>query len=422
MKRSSRNFEEVLASPWALWLISIAASVLMWVYVTGTTEDNYVTRRFDCPLEYRSLDPQSELRGGVSEVEVEIRGLEEAIARLNYDEIACFVDARNLTPGKRYTQNVNVSLPPGITLVSCVPSQVVLELVRQLVRLVPVEVALPQNIPEGYYLEGVEVIPKEAGVRGAEGDLAKVGALRVTPTVEELQSGKELLLPIKFTQSEPFDGNVTLEPPQVRVKGSLARGLPKKRVPVVARLSGQLDGDHEIQSSMTDPSEVLVEGPPELLEKVEAVETEAVDISTLSEGQAVLVPLRAPGVEGVSLAGTTSVKITIQLSEVKAVKTLTNIPLEAREAKEGSWTLSPSSVAVTLEGVPSKMESISPEAVGLRAYVDLLNIFVTPATLPVRTEIVSDDFSVVKIEPSTITVNAGNAEGGVGKYPNGYTW
>ena len=410
MKIANRSIDDIITSPWALWLISITTAVALWFYVTGTEESNYASRKFTCPLEYRSLDPQAVLRGRVQEVDVEIRGLEKDIARLNYDAIACFVDARNLAPGKRYTQNVSVALPPDITLVSCVPSQVVLDLVRQIVRLMPVEVVLPQDIPEGQYLEGVEVIPREVGVRGIETDVAKVGSLRAMPTAEELQSGKELILPLKFVQSEPFDGAVTLEPAQVRFKGTLARGLPKRRVPVNARLSGGLDADHEILSVVTDPSEVPIEGKLELLDRVEAVETETVDISQFTANQAVVVPLKAPEVEGVSLSGVKSVRLTLQLGEVKAGKTLSNVPVEVR-GSDKSWTVNPASVAVTLEGVPSKIENLSVGDVGLRAWADLSNIFVTPVMLPVRAELASDDFKVVKIEPSTVTVNAAEDPG-----------
>ncbi len=410
MKIANKNIDDILTSPWALWLISITTAVALWFYVTGTEESDYISRKFTCPLEYRSLDPQAVLRGRVQEVDVEIRGLEKDIARLNYDAIACFVDARNLAPGKRYTQNVSVALPPDITLVSCVPSQVVLDLVRQIVRLMPVEVVLPQDIPEGQYLEGVEVIPREVGVRGIETDVAKVGSLRAMPTAEELQSGKELILPLKFVQSEPFDDAVTLEPAQVRFKGTLARGLPKRRVPVNARLSGELDADHEILSVVTDPSEVPIEGKLELLDRVEAVETETVDISQFTANQAVVVPLKAPDVEGVSLSGVKSVRLTLQLGEVKAGKTLSNVPVEVR-GSDKSWMVNPASVAVTLEGVPSKIENLSVGDVGLRAWADLSNIFLTPVVLPVRAELASDDFKVVKIEPSTVTVNAAEDPG-----------
>lgn len=406
------DFDEILTSPWALWLIAITSAVLMWLYVTGMDESEYLTRKFSCNLEYRSLDPQTILRGRLSEVDVEIRGPEEAVMRLNYDSVKAYVDARNLAPGKRYTQNINVELPGNINLVSVFPSQVVLDLVRQVTRLMNVETILPQNIPEGQYIEGVEIIPKEVGIRGAEDDVAKVGSLRVTPTIEELQSGRELLMPVKFSQSEPFEGSVTIEPAQVRFKGNLARGLPRKRVPVNVRLTGELDGDYEIRSVITDPSEVQIEGDAEALSKVEAIDTETVDISLLDSDQVIVAPLKVPDIEGVSLVNASSVRLSLQLSEVRAEKKIANIPIELRGVVDSSqqWFCSPSGISVTIESIPSRIESFSPESAGLKAFVDLSNIFMTPVTLPVRTEITSGDiFKVTRIEPQNVTVNIFNS-------------
>lgn len=412
MKAYKKSFDDILTSPWALWALAIVTSVIMWVYVTGTDESNYVTRKFSCQLEYRSLDPQAMLRNRISEIDIEIRGLEESIARLNYDNIECYVDAKNLAPGKRYSQNVNVILPPDITLVSCVPSQIVLDLVRQVVRLMPVEITLPQNMPEGYYLEGVEILPKEIGIRGSELDVAKVGALRAAPTADELLSGKELLLPVRFAQSEPFNDNVTLEPSQIRFKGNLVRGLPKKRVPVNVRISGQPDLDHELKSVIIDPSEVQIEGDTSELEKITAIDTETVDISLFAEDQTLVVPLKAPENSSVSLSGVQAVRITVQLGNATARKTLTNIPVEIINAdnfNNNNLKCSPEFAAVTIEGLPSVIDGLSLENSGLRAYVDMSNIFITPVTLPVNCEIISgdntSDFNISRIDPPAVTIS-----------------
>ena len=247
--------------------------------------------------------------------------------------------------------------------------------------------------------------------------MAKVGALRVTPTLEELQSGKDLLLPVKFAQSEPFDGSVVLEPSQVRFKGALVRGLPRKRVPVNARLSGTLNGDYEIRSVVTDPSEVQVEGVSERLAQVESVETEMIDISNLTADQTLVVPLRSPDITGVALSNVSSVRVFLQLGEVKAGKRLVNVPVEIRGSKGERWMCDPASVTVTIEGAPSRIESVTAEDIGLNAWVDISNIFVSPVTLPVRTEMKSEGFGVSKIEPATVTVSAlGGLDPGSGKW------
>ena len=414
LKMMLRNFDinEVLTSPWALWFFSISIAVGMWIYVTGMNEREYITRKFSVPLEYRGLDSQSVLRGRLSEVDVEIRGTEEAMTRLDYNSVKAFADARNLIPGKKYTVSVNVEYPDSVMLLSCFPSQTTLDIVRQVTRLMAVETALPQNIPEGHYIEGVEIIPKEVGIRGAEDDVAKVGSVRITPTIDELQKGEGLLMPVKFSQSEPFESTVTIEPAQVRFSGSLVRGLPRKRVPVTVRLAGKLDPDYEVRSVLTDPSEVQVEGEAENLRGVEAVDTEIIEISAMNKDSVIVAPLRQPEAGGVSLVNASSVKVSIRLSESRAEKMIRNIPVELRNTDNPSnWSCAPANVTVTVEGRPSLIEAFDPGAENLKAFADMANIFMAPVALPVRTEISSGDmFRVVRVEPQNITVNIKEAQ------------
>ena len=89
MKLKNFDLNEILTSPWALWLISIISAVTMWVYVTGIDESSYITRKFSCPLEYRGLDAQSILRGRLSEVDIEIRGPEMSVTQLQQHTGVC---------------------------------------------------------------------------------------------------------------------------------------------------------------------------------------------------------------------------------------------------------------------------------------------------------------------------------------------
>ena len=406
-KLKNFDIDDLLTSPLFLWLFSIIMAVSMWVYVTGMDESAYITRKFSVSLEYRGLDTQAILRGRTSEVDIEIRGPEASMMVLDYNSVNAFVDARNLAPGKKYTVNVNVSVPgDNITLLSCTPSQITLDLVRQVTRLMTVETILPSNLPEGQYIEGVEIIPKEVGIRGAEDDVAKVGSVRITPTIEELQAGRDLLMPVKFAQSEPFEGSVTIEPAQVRFRGVLARGLPRKRVPVNVRLTGKLDADYEVRSIITDPSEIQIEGETENLAKVEAIDTEVIDVSLMNSDTVIVAPLRTPEVDGVSLVNTWSVKVSLLLSETRAERIFTNIPVEIRGAEAGqNWLCSPANVSIAIEGRPSLIENFDVNNSGLKAYADMTNIFMAPVTLPVRTEISGDTFKVTRVEPANVTIN-----------------
>ena len=400
-----KRFDDILTSPWVLWGISLSVAIFMWFYVMDTGESGNERRKFLCQLEYRNLAPQYHVRNPIKEVEVEIEAPENIMNRLKFDSIMCEVDVKGLSAGK-YRLTVKTTVPQNVFLVDVNPSEVDVELLRQAGRVFAVEVTLPQDIPEGQYLESVEVIPKEINVKGTERDLAKIGTVSVAPTFDELEAGKELLLPLKIAQSEPFEGEVTLEPPQVKMNATLVRGLPRKKVAVNVRLSGKPFMDYAIQSVTTDPAEVMLEGAKSKLNAVSAVDTETVDISNLSSDQTMVVPLRSLKDKGVSMVDVKAVKLLIKLEPIAAQRQFLNIPVTLEGTDKEKWTVSPASVNVTIEASPSLMERLNPDTLGLRVHVDVSNIFLRAVTLPVRAVLASDDFKVVKIDPFTVTVNA----------------
>jgi YbbR domain-containing protein len=413
-----KKFDDFLAYPMVLWIISLSIAVALWFYSArqGTAEDE--RRSFLVQVAYKNLAPQLSLRNSVQEAEVEIEAAEAALGRLRYDDITCEVDLQDLSPG-RYRLATRIMLPQNVRLVSVTPSVIDVELIRQAGRVFNVGVALPQDIPAGRYLEAVEIVPKEINIKGTEKDLAKIGAVNVAPTLQELEK-KDLLLPVIIAQSEPFEDDVLVEPPQVRVNAVLATGLPRKKVPVNVRLSGKPHGDYAVRSVTTDPAEVMVQGAQERLAAVSAVDTETVDITGVSADQRIVVPLRPLRERGVSVTDVQSVGLLVQLEPIAAQKQLSGIsvvlagPAEepaggaaegtAAESGKKKWAVEPGVVDVTLEASPSRMADSDPASLGLKVFVDMSNIFLPRTVLPVRAVVSADDFRVVKIEPPTVTV------------------
>jgi YbbR domain-containing protein len=359
-------------------------------------------------VEYRNVAPELGVRSSVQEVTIEVEAPERVMDRLDYDSILCMVDLKGFSAG-RYRELVRAEMPQNVRLINVSPSTMDINLVRLAGRVFPVEVTLPQDISVGWYLEGVEVVPKELTVQGTDRDLAKIGSVSIAPTVQELERGKELLLPVKITQSEPFEDAVTFEPTQVRMNAALVSGLPRKKVAVNVRLSGRPSMDYALRSVTTDPAEVLLQGPKEKLDAVSAIDTETVEISQISADQTLVVPLRPLEDEEVTTVDVKSVRLSLQLEPIIAQQRLSGIPIAVEGAGEDSsrkkWTLEPAVVDVTIEASPSLIEVFDLGASGLKTFVDVSSIFLRRTTLPVRGTIVSKDFRITQIEPSTVTVN-----------------
>jgi YbbR domain-containing protein len=402
----SKKLDDILASRWALWGISVIIASSMWYLVIGSTGTENETRKFLARVEFLNLMPQVAVKSLVEEVLVEVEAPPRVMENLQYDAIMCEVDLKGLSSGK-YRPSVRPRVPQNVILKSVVPSELDIELRRQLTRLLPVEVTLPRDIPAGQYLEAVEVIPKEVNVRAIEGDMAKIGSVNIAPTFAELRSGKELFLPVNVVQSTPFEDNVTLEPTQVKINATLVTGMPRKKVPVNVRLSGKPSVDYAVRSLTTDPAEVMVQGAKEKLDRVSAADTETVDITNLSGDQTVVVPLRVFSDKGVSAMDAASVRLTIHLEPIVAQKQISGVPISVEgTAEKTRWTVEPAVADVTIEAPPSMIERFDATGAGLEAVVNVSGIFRRKAVLPIQTALASEDFKVVKVDPQTVNVSA----------------
>jgi YbbR domain-containing protein len=194
------------------------------------------------------------------------------------------------------------------------------------------------------------------------------------------------------------------------MNATLVAGLPRKKVAVNVRLNGKPFEDYAVRSVTTDPAEIMIQGTTERLENLGAIDTETVDITNISSDQTLVVPLRPLPEKELSTMGVKSVKLLVQLAPIAAQKQISGIPVtvEGMDDEKGikqRWTVKPAVVDVVIEAPPSQMETFDPEMLHFKVFVDVSNIFLPRTTLPVRTVLVSEDFKVVKIEPSTVTVD-----------------
>ena len=401
-----QRIDNILAKPFSLWVISIIIAVGLWAYVIGAQqEEGQKSRTVLCKVEYVNVAPQLEMKNRLNEVWVYVSGLESAINDLSEKEIVCEVDARGLTTG-RYRLPINIALPSGISLKEFRPSQADVELVRYADRLVEVEVVLPKDLQEGFYLDSVEIVPKQVTIKGIEKDLVRIGKIKISPTLEELKSGKELFLPPEYESSEPFDEYVNMEPKQVRLKAVIVSGNPRRMIPVKARMSGTPDEDYALLSTTVTPAELLVEGHKAVLDKLPSIETATVDITGIKESASMVVSIRPPQDRSIKVLGEGTVKVSLTLQPISATKEIVSIPVKVEGSGQVNWKITPSAVTVTIEGLPSNINGSAANSLDIAAYVNADNIFSRQASLPVRTRIDSDLFKVTKVDPYMISISS----------------
>ena len=398
--------DDIISSPLFLRVIAVAIAFAFWFYAPGARVTE-ATRTLTIPLEYLNVPPQTTVKGAVKRLSVTLSGAPGVLSSLSPDSVVCEVDARGLGVGK-YRLAVRAITPKDVMLVDLVPTHVDVELLRYIDRLIPVEVAVENGLPPGLFLDMVEVIPREVSARGSEKDLAKIGAARISPSLEELKAGGEMTQTVEILKSEEFEDEVSVEPKRVKFNAVLAEGVPKKTVPVNARILGKPADDFRLKAVIVEPAVITVEGPLPKLDKVSKVDTETIDIADIDKEQNMVIPLRPPEDDLVKIVGSPSVRVNVLLTPFTVTRLLSRVAVEAegRSVYPG-WKVEPSSVNITVEGVPSEVNSLDEEELPIQPFVNVTNIVSRRLTVPVqvrnRTE---GKLKVVRVEPSSVNVIA----------------
>jgi YbbR domain-containing protein len=158
---------------WKLGALVLA--ILLWVATVG--EQELVTTHA-VPILYRDL-PADLLIGSdaVDAVRVELRGPASKLVPTSLGDLAITLNLSDVNgPGQRtFTlSGADLHLPPGVTFLRAVPSQLRINFPRRVYKDVPVEIQIGAQPAAGYHVVSQEVVPRTVRIVGPE---RRVGAI-----------------------------------------------------------------------------------------------------------------------------------------------------------------------------------------------------------------------------------------------------
>jgi len=163
---------------------SLLASVLLWLAISVTPD---VVTHHTAPILYRNLSKDLMVIGdSPDELHVELRGPSRDLTSGALGDTVAMLDLASVkTAGERtFTiSDTNLSLPPGVTFLRAVPSQLRLRFARMATKDVPVEIRFTGALPSGYKIKTRGVAPERLRIAGAEERIAAVNSVQ-TDTVD----------------------------------------------------------------------------------------------------------------------------------------------------------------------------------------------------------------------------------------------
>ncbi|SDJ23852.1 CdaR family protein [Natribacillus halophilus] len=284
-----------------------------------------------------------------------------------------YVDLEGLGPG---VHNVNVEysdFPAGINITPEPESvQVTLE-ERETVSL-PVEVEFMNEgaMDEGYTIGEPEVTPSEVDVQGPPSQLEDIDALQAYIDVGEAEATIEESVEVSVYGPYGEVLDLAAEPGTVDVIIPITP--PSAEVPVEVLTEGTVDEDLEIVSLSSNPENVTIYGDLANIENIEAVETEPIDLSALTESESFDLDVTMP--EGVDQVQPETINVNAEVEDEEdgeeATQTL-EVPLEVDNVPDDVEVSVPDvtddeEFDVTVQGNEEEMDDFNEEDV--RLYID----------------------------------------------------
>jgi YbbR domain-containing protein len=163
---------------------ALALSALLWIAVSA--EPDLVTTRA-VPILYRNLAPQFLVTGDVPEsVRVEVRGSAVQLSSAALADAVARFDLGDVNAAGEHTFTVSdstLNLPPGVTFLRAVPSQLRLRIARLAAKDVPVKVRVIGAAASGYSLLSATPVPATLRIAGSEGRVNSISSVE-TDAVE----------------------------------------------------------------------------------------------------------------------------------------------------------------------------------------------------------------------------------------------
>lgn len=397
--------DKLLSSSMFLRIVALIIALILWFYISGDKGTEMV-RTIRCPVQYINAPYQTSLKNTTSNVDVQLSGERQILSRLDTEKVKCQVDLAGLDPGK-YSILIRATVPRNVRLIDVIPSHARIEIARVLEKKFRVNLDILEGLPSGLFVDSVMIDPQEVKITGREDDISAIEKVYVSPTLEQLKTGGDINLKVKIDPDEVAANELDISPSEVKVNAVLARGIPKREIPVNVRLTGKPHPDFQVGSVSVEPVSVKVEGKMNELEKIDKVDTETFDITGVSADQHVILPLVPLTGESLNYLSESSVSVKVDIKPFTSTRVFPKVPVEVQgKSVYPSWSVKPDKVKVTLEAVTTDFKNMDDIDKPVKAYVNVTNIVSKKLTVPVIVEVQQQNVKVVSVEPSKVQVSA----------------
>ncbi|MFB0920791.1 MAG: CdaR family protein [Oscillospiraceae bacterium] len=366
-----------------LWaVISLLASIVLWVYVT-TSEGDVIERSYDgVKVVFQGEDSLLEKSGLVisnissNTVSVRIKTTRREIAKLSSANIEAVVDVSKFSSAGMYNQSVSIIFPAGsntssIDIVTVLPGSVSFNIDKTSTKTIELKGEFVGTVAEGYAAQPIKFEPQTVTISGPKNEISEVAYAWIEVSRDNADKTIQISTPYVLMNENGEEiniGNITLSDETVAVTVPITS---TKTVPLTVDLAEGGGATAENVKITCEPSSITVAGDAETLAGLNKISVGTIDLasfaSSFEDTYQIVLDNNVTNVTGI-----TEVKVTVQVVGLETKKfNVTNIStINGPSGKK--ITVVTENVEVTLRGSESVLSKIG--ANNIRVVADLSDI------------------------------------------------
>ncbi|PKM73878.1 MAG: hypothetical protein CVU91_02190 [Firmicutes bacterium HGW-Firmicutes-16] len=398
---NKKNTKSRLLDSKILWaVISLLASVLLWVYVT-TSQGDVIERTYDgVQVVFKGEDNLLEKSGMVisnisaKTVSVKIKTTRREIAKLSSALLEAIVDVSKFSSEGMYNQSVSIAFPSGsntssIDVVTVLPGSISFNIDKTSSNTIELRGSFVGTVAEGYAAQPIKFDPQTVTISGPKNEIEKVAYAWVEVNRENADKT------LQFTSAYLLvdeDGN-EIDSPSISLSDeTVAVTVPitsTKEVPLTIDLVDGGGATAENVKITCEPSSITVAGDAESLAGLNKISVGTIDLASFASSfedtyQIVL------NNDVTNVTGITEVKVTVQVIGLETKKfNVTNI--STINGPSGRIiTVVTENVEVTLRGSSSVLSKIA--ANNIRVVADLTDVGSASGVIQPTAKVIVDGY------------------------------
>jgi YbbR domain-containing protein len=350
------------------FFLSFILAFALWAWVTNERDPEQTYRASQVPVGAVGIPDNLEVVGSVPAVDVTIQGPRSVIQTIDAASLTAEMDLEDVNGPGKYDGKVRVNTPDGIRKVTTDPETISIELDTVVSESFPVEALPPAEIPRSLTVTGITVEPQQVTVTGVQSNVDRVARVLAPINIgDNTDSFSDLISLSAVDQNNVEVENVEIEPGAVRVRVDLeVRG---KEIPVFVQCECDdvADGFAVVGQPQANPSNVIIDGDPDVLAQVPyiyttPINTSGFDKTTVVDG----VPLDIASLpEGVTV-DPQFVDVSVRVEQTEFTRTLENIPIEVLGAEPNTRVVvNPATLSIDISGPRDRLDQLEPRDVAV---------------------------------------------------------